>query len=167
MSPKNYVDVVDKNDTVIDKITEEEATTVHDKITRSVAVLLYNSKGEMYLQKRARTKVRYPLYWECSVSGFVDAGEPYEDAAVRELEEELGIRKKPQQLEFLFKKLIQTDKIEHAKVYALETDEPITLNKEEISEGKFFSIPDIQTMIKEKKELLTPYFLQIFKKLHL
>jgi isopentenyl-diphosphate delta-isomerase type 1 len=160
---KKYVDVVDKNDKVIGKITEEEATYVHDKITRSVSIFVYNSKGELFLQKRSRTKVRFPLHWDISVGGFVDAGESHDKAAVRELEEELGIKKKPKQLEFLFKKLIQTDRMEIAKVYALETDEPISINRDEIAEGKYFSISEINKMIHDKKELITPHFLLLFK----
>lgn len=162
---KKFVDVVDKNDKVIGKITEEEATHSHDTITRTVTIFVYNSKGELFLQKRSRTKIRFPLHWDISVSGFVDAGESHDKAAIRELEEELGIKKNAKQLEFLFKKLIQTDRIEIAKVYALETDEPISINRDEIAEGKFFSITEIKKMIHDKKELITSHFLLLFKEI--
>ncbi len=58
---------------------------------RAVHVLVFNSRGEIFLQKRSMKKDRQPGVWDSSCSGHVDAGENYEATAVRELREELGL----------------------------------------------------------------------------
>src|SRR5437879_10750119 len=58
---------------------------------RAVHILIFNAAGEVYLQKRSRWKDRHPLLWDSSAAGHVCAGEGYDEAAQRELQEELGI----------------------------------------------------------------------------
>ncbi len=83
-------DVVDAQDQVIGQATRRE---VHEKTLwhRAVHVLVFNAKGEVLLQKRSLTKDTCPGLWDSSVSGHLDAGENYADAARRELLEEMGI----------------------------------------------------------------------------
>ena len=54
-------------------------------------VLVFNSRGEIFLQKRSMTKDREPGKWDSSSSGHVDSGEDYDACAVRELREEIGL----------------------------------------------------------------------------
>jgi len=58
---------------------------------RTVLVLVYDARGRVFLQKRARTKTLYPGRWDLSAAGPVLAGESCEDAALRGLRQELGI----------------------------------------------------------------------------
>ena len=85
-------DVVDSLDRVIGTATRRE---IHQKglLHRSVHILVFNSKGELYLQKRSLNKDENPGYWDTSAAGHVNAGEDYMTSAHRELEEELGIRR--------------------------------------------------------------------------
>lgn len=165
MLKSKFVDIVDENDNVIGQVTEEEATLLTDKITRVIAIFLFNSRGELLLQKRSKNKVRYPLYWDCSVSGFVNFGEDYEIAAVRELKEELGIIKEPAELEFVLKKLIKTDRIEFTKLYKLKYDGLIKINKSEIDSVEFFLIRDIKKMI-NSNEKFSPFFVTLFSSIY-
>jgi isopentenyl-diphosphate delta-isomerase len=57
-----------------------------------VYVAVVNSAGEIYIQHRAATKRLWPYRKTISASGHVDPGETFEQAAVREVEEELGIK---------------------------------------------------------------------------
>jgi 16S rRNA (adenine1518-N6/adenine1519-N6)-dimethyltransferase len=84
-------DVVDEADTVIGQATRAE---VHqrDLLHRAVHIFAYNKRGELLLQKRSALKDRHPGKWDSSVSGHLDAGESYEAAARREMDEEMGIR---------------------------------------------------------------------------
>lgn len=59
---------------------------------RVVLVLLHDQNGRLYLQRRGQQKSSYPGLWDVSASGHVRAGEAREDAARRELYEELGVR---------------------------------------------------------------------------
>jgi len=82
--------VVDKNDRLLREASRAE---VHgDNLRhRAVHILIFNDAGEVYLQKRSRWKDRHPLRWDSSAAGHVSAGEGYDEAAQRELQEELGI----------------------------------------------------------------------------
>jgi 16S rRNA (adenine1518-N6/adenine1519-N6)-dimethyltransferase len=82
--------VVDKNDRLLGEASRAE---VHgDNLRhRAVHILIFNDAGEVYLQKRSRWKDRHPLLWDSSAAGHLCAGEGYDDAAQRELQEELGI----------------------------------------------------------------------------
>lgn len=84
-------DVVDEADQVTGQATRRE---VHERnlMHRAVHVFVINHHGELLLQKRSRFKDAHPGVWDSSVAGHLDAGESYELAAIRELEEEMGIR---------------------------------------------------------------------------
>lgn len=84
-------DVVDGDDRVTGQATRAE---VHRQglLHRAVHVFVVNRHGELLLQKRSRFKDAHPGVWDSSVAGHLDAGEDYEPAALRELEEEMGVR---------------------------------------------------------------------------
>ena len=83
-------DVVDEQDQVLRQATRKE---VHDHglIHRAVHVLVFNKNHDCLLQQRSLLKDRHPGVWDSSAAGHLDAGEDYDTAARRELEEELGI----------------------------------------------------------------------------
>jgi len=83
-------DVVDGENRVVAQVTRAE---VHAEglLHRAVHVLVFNRKGEVFLQRRSRLKDVHPGLWDTSAAGHLDAGEDYPEAAVRELKEELGI----------------------------------------------------------------------------
>ncbi len=83
-------DVVDEDDHVVGQATRKE---VHkQKLLHRVSnVFVFNSKGEMLVQKRSLSKDEYPGRFTSSVSGHLDAGETYEQAALREMYEEVGL----------------------------------------------------------------------------
>lgn len=84
------LDIVDRDNRVTGTATRKEA---HEQnlCHRAVHILVLNKHGHILLQKRSPWKDRHPGLWDSSASGHVDAGEREEDAAVRELAEELGI----------------------------------------------------------------------------
>jgi len=86
-----YFYVVDEKDRVIGKATREECHSSNRLIHRSVYVFLLDSEGRLFLQKRSSKKDLYSGYYTGSATGHVDYGETYEEAARRELKEELGI----------------------------------------------------------------------------
>ena len=64
-------------------------------------VWIYNTKGEVLLQKRSKIKDSHPGLWDISVAGHVDSGEEPLDAAKREVEEEIGITVKSEDLKLV------------------------------------------------------------------
>ncbi|EDK72288.1 NUDIX hydrolase [candidate division TM7 genomosp. GTL1] len=58
---------------------------------RIVKIVIEDETGRILLQRRSPNKIPFPDNWDVSVAGHVDEGEDYEQAALRELSEELGI----------------------------------------------------------------------------
>lgn len=58
----------------------------------TVHVWLYNTKGQILIQQRGSQKDVHPLLWDVSVAGHVSAGEKIPVAALREVEEEVGLQ---------------------------------------------------------------------------
>ncbi|MEY2408080.1 MAG: hypothetical protein QOF48_750, partial [Verrucomicrobiota bacterium] len=83
-------DVVNERDEVVGRAPRRE---VHQNGLRhrAVHVLVFNSRGEVFLQKRSMTKDTFPGAWDSSASGHLDCGEDYDACAIRELREELGV----------------------------------------------------------------------------
>ena len=73
---------------------------------RSIHLWLVDRHGDVLLQQRSRHKDTWPLHWDVSCAGHVEAGEdigvPAVSTALRELQEELGVRHAPDELEYLF-----------------------------------------------------------------
>ena len=139
--PSELFDVVDSEDRVIGQATRRE---VHTKglFHRSVHIWVFNSRGELFLQKRAMTKDENPGYWDSSAAGHLNAGEGYRTSAHRELMEELGIS---EELQFFMKFPASRETLwEHVETYLCTTDQKITINPMEISEGWFWPMLDLK-----------------------
>src|ERR1700688_3397594 len=83
-------DVVNEQDRVIGQRPRSEVHRL-GLMHRAVHVLVFNARGEVFLQKRSMTKDREPGKWDSSTSGHLDSGEDYDAGAVRELREEIGL----------------------------------------------------------------------------
>lgn len=157
--------IVNASDKIIEYKDKKQAYK-EKAMLRSVQIFVYNSKGELYIQKRGKNKSRYPNYFCASVAGHVEVGESYRQAAIRELKEELGL-KEIENLEFITKEKTPVGRGNYAMMalFVIKTEESITLQKEEIDSGDFYTIEKIKRLILEKK-LFTPSFLYFFKKQH-
>jgi 16S rRNA (adenine1518-N6/adenine1519-N6)-dimethyltransferase len=152
-------DVVDSEDRVVGQATRGE---VHARglLHRSVHILVFNSQGELFLQKRALTKDENPGYWDSSAAGHVNSGEDYLASAGRELKEELGISG---ELRFFMKfSASQKTLWEHVKTYLCATNQKITINPVEISEGRFWPIHELKESIISHPGQFTSTFHLIF-----
>ena len=148
-------DVVDSENRVIGQATRGE---VHGKglLHRSVHILVFNSKGELFLQKRAMSKDESPGYWDSSAAGHLNAGEEYRASANRELMEELGISG---DLQFFMKFTASKETYwEHVESYLCTSDHKITINPLEISEGRFWLISDLKECVHKNPGQFTSTF---------
>ena len=127
-----------------------------------VHLLIFNSRGDIFLQKRSNTKDAYPGMWDSSVGGHVGAGEDTYAALVRESKEELGIELK--NAEFICKQLNKdATETELSFVYKLIYDGPFCIDNNEVTEGRFFSINEIKENL--GKNIFTPSFEKQFRTL--
>ncbi|MDC7227370.1 MAG: NUDIX domain-containing protein [Spirochaetales bacterium] len=150
-------DLVDKNDNVIGIADRDEVHGNPDMIHRVAHVLVFNSAGELYLQKRSADKMVQPGKWDTSVGGHVDAGETYDSAAVRETAEELGISTAIASFDFLYKYLHRNDfESEWVTTYRIVWDGSLKIQESEIDDGRFWSLEEIES---SDKSIFTPNFL--------
>ena len=89
-SPEEQFQVVDEQDRPVGGAPRSQVHA-NNLLHRAVHVLIFSPLGEVYLQLRSRLKDRHPLTWDSSAAGHVNPGEDYDQTAVRELREELGI----------------------------------------------------------------------------
>ena len=84
-------DIVNERDEVVGQARRSE---VHRTglLHRAVHVLVFNSRGQLFLQKRSMAKDTAKGKWDSSSSGHVDSGEDYDRCAVREVWEEIGLK---------------------------------------------------------------------------
>ncbi|OYT46293.1 NUDIX domain-containing protein [Candidatus Bathyarchaeota archaeon] len=143
-----YFYVVDEDDRVVGKATREECHSSKRLIHRSVYVFLLDSEGRLFLQKRSAKKDLYPGYYTGSATGHVEYGETYEEAARRELKEELGIDGVPLKMICKFKCFSEIER-EISALYVCRYDGQVRLDREEIEEGAFFSIEDVKRAIQK------------------
>jgi isopentenyldiphosphate isomerase len=157
MMANKLVQIVDDNDQPLFGATKERAIAEHLN-RRLVRVMLVDGKGNVLLQKRAPTKHPYPNRWDNSVAGHVDEGESYEQAAHREIEEEVGLSKVPI-VEIGSNYVARGDNGElqaFVKVYkALITGLPTKLSPREVTEVKWFNIKELRKLIKDGPEAFT------------
>jgi isopentenyl-diphosphate delta-isomerase type 1 len=156
-------DVVNDRDEVIDHRPRSE---VHRRglLHRAVHVLVFNSRGQIFLQKRSMTKDTSPGRWDSSASGHVDSGEEYDQTAVRELREEIGLRLQtcPERL-FKIAAGPETDQ-EFVWVYRHEAEGPFELNPDEIERGDWFTPAEVTRWIAEKPQEFARAFRFIWQK---
>ena len=131
-------DVVNERDEVIG---QERRSEVHrlGLQHRAVHVLVFNARGEVFLQKRSMKKDTFPGAWDSSASGHLDAGEEYDACAVRELWEEIGLRAdRPLTRLFKLDACAETGQ-EFVWVYRYESEGPFALHPAEIDDGNWFA----------------------------
>src|ERR1043165_747007 len=88
------VDVVDEHDIVVDTVSRADMRA--DNLRhRAVYLAVISSRGELLVHQRSPHKDVWPSYWDVAAGGVVTAGESYDVAARRELQEELGITAEP------------------------------------------------------------------------
>lgn len=116
---------------------------------------VFNSKGELYLQRRPDWKDIQPGKWDTAVGGHVDYGETPDQALKREVSEELGITDfKP----VFIDRYVFESKRERELVYVNRTtyDGEICPSANELDGGRFWSMQEISEAI--GKDILTPNF---------
>jgi HAD superfamily hydrolase (TIGR01549 family) len=138
---KEYIAVVDENDKVVGKAAVPE---ILEKalLHRSANVMVFNSKGELFVHKRNRNLGLYPGMHDVKFGGMVNYGEDYEAAALRELKEEAGIKNVKLKLLFAMKTRSEKNNC-NRKVFSCVYDGKLRLQEKEVESGKFMAVNDV------------------------
>ncbi len=97
-----YLNIVDEDDNIIGQETRSEIHRL-GLLHREVHVYFITPNKEIIFQHRAKDKDTYPDLLDATVGGHVDLGDDYQSAAIREVEEETGLKIDPKDLIFLSK----------------------------------------------------------------
>lgn len=128
---------------------------------RAVHMLIFNGLGDVFLQKRSRWKDRHPLLWDSSAAGHVNADEGYDEAAERELKEELGIAVPLAKV----LKLPASERTgrEFIWLYRGRHDGDFALDRAEIETGRFFPPAVVTGWISARPNDFAPGFVECWK----
>lgn len=109
---------------------------------RATYILVFNFKGELYVQKRTQTKDVFPGCYDVAAGGVVLAGESYEEGAARELAEELGIH--GTSLTPLFDFFYEDEYMRlWGRAFSCRYDGELLLQEEEIESGEFMKVDEV------------------------
>ena len=147
--------IVNTEGEVVGSATREECHAGTFLLHPVVHLHIFNSAGELYLQKRVMTKKIQPGKWDTAVGGHVDYGERIEDALLRETREELGVRDFTPEflMRYEFRSQVEAELV---YIYKCEYDGDFNLDPSEVDEGRFWSLDEIKKSI--GKGLFTPNF---------
>ncbi|TKW61578.1 MAG: NUDIX domain-containing protein [Blastochloris viridis] len=152
------VEIVDKDDTILGTMTRAEAEA-KGKRFRIVHVMLINDDDTMLVQWRKSTKSVSPRTFTASAAGAVEVGENYEDAAHRELKEELGISRK---IKLKMMGSFQT-KTANGQLFAGVFNGDIKGWEEEADAIDYLNRDEAEYLLKRYTYLLSPSFVQSLK----
>lgn len=154
-----YFDILNPDGTPTGKIKERNAVHHDGDLHGSVHIWLFRD-GKILLQKRRDDKESFPSCYDAACTGHISAGETPIEAAIRETEEEISLKLKPEDLHFLHNQMLtvhQGDFIsnEFNRVYFV--DESVSLDtlkydEKEITELRFFEIEDLKNRLKNKEK---------------
>jgi 16S rRNA (adenine1518-N6/adenine1519-N6)-dimethyltransferase len=158
--PTEKLAVVDENDLVIGALPRAE---VHGNNLRhrAVHIFLFNRAGELLLQKRSPWKDRHPELWDSSAAGHVNAGEEFDQTAVRELKEELGVETKLTRVARLA--ACEATGQEFIWLYRGDEEMPFAPAASEIDALEFFPLRLIAEWIEKRPSDFAPGFIACWR----
>lgn len=146
--------LVDENGNITGAATRGECHSGSKLLHPVVHLHIFNSQGELYLQKRPEWKDIQPGKWDTAVGGHVDLGESIEMALKREVAEELNITEFTP--EFI-KSYVFDSEIEKELVFVYKTVyDGLIQPSSELDGGRFWNIEQIKNNL--GKEVFTPNF---------
>jgi isopentenyldiphosphate isomerase len=137
------VDVVDDAGRTIGTVTRREMRA-RRLPHRSVYVLVFNARGELFVHLRTADKDVYPSHWDVAIGGVLAAGESWDEGARREAVEELGVAVEPETLFPL--QWTDATNVVHGMVYRARHDGPFRLQPEEIVRGEFLPVAGVSAL---------------------
>ena len=148
-------EIVDEQGNIIGQALREECHRNPCLLHRVSHVLVFNSQGSLYLQKRSINKDIQPGKWDTSVGGHLNIGETHEDAGIREMAEELGIQNAAliHLYDYIWRSSCESEMV---RTFMTVYDGEIVYSPDEIETGRFWTHDEIKRNL--NKGIFTPNF---------
>lgn len=143
---EEWFPLVDESGKVVGKASRSACHSNPDLLHPVVHLHVFDSKGNLFLQKRPSNKTIQPDKWDTSVGGHLQLGETVEQGLVRETVEELGlVGFEPR---FLFS-YVWNSEVESELVFTFATryTKAIKINKKELTDGRFWNFEAINKQL--------------------
>ncbi len=145
------LDVIDSNNKLTGEIKSRKEIHENGIWHRHGSCWIMNMQGEILLQKRSMNKKRNPGVWS-KTGGHIESGETVEVGLIREIEEEIGLHVREQELELLDINSSDCGKNKHFTYdYFIITNKILSeyiLQKEEVEDVKYISVECIEEEVK-------------------
>ena len=151
------LDIIDECGNPTGEVMDKEKVHDLNLLHFEIGVFVMNCEKEILLQKRAATKRFNPNKWGLC-AGHVASGEKIEDAALRELEEEIGLKISLDDLKLLENmevKIRENNSHITRYFYVVTNEKDFKIQEEELSEVKWYKLDDIINMIQNEDESIT------------
>jgi isopentenyldiphosphate isomerase len=143
-----WVDIVDPDDHVIDTVARSVMRRDHLR-HRVTFVVVRAHDGRVLIHRRSDDKDLWPGRWDLAVGGVVQAGEEYDDAASRELAEEVGV---------VGARLVRLGRGRYedadvrllAMLYEVRSDGPFAFADGEVVEARFAAVTELRRLVDEQ-----------------
>jgi isopentenyldiphosphate isomerase len=149
------ISIVDENDNIIG--SEEFEKVKKESIYRVSALWITNSRGEILLTRRHRTKSHSPFKWQPAVAGTVEEGENYEQNIIKETGEEIGLKNISPKIGP--KTRMNEEYNYFVQWFTLNVDKDIKnfkIREDEVEEIKWFSKEELLRELESHPENFTP-----------
>lgn len=167
LNTEEYLDLVDEIDNVIGSMSRTEVYKKQLSNFRVINAFLKNSKGQLWIPQRTKTKRLFPLHLDVSVGGHVSSGENYEQSFIRELAEELNINA----LDVNYKEIAYLNPKDHhvsafMKVYEIQAEQAPNFNTNDFIKGNWMLPKDVIDIL-NNNVLGKPDLLKLLKLLYI
>ena len=156
-----FIDILDKSGTPLGKSVLKSEVHKNGYYHNTAHIWFYTKEGKILLAQRAATKPICPLLWDVSVAGHVDAGESIEQAAVREISEEIDLTLSESSLKKIgvfdcfqtYDFGVKDYEFHHTFLAELKVPlELLNYNREEVEALKLVSIAEFKNLLKKSGE---------------
>nr|WP_299068955.1 NUDIX domain-containing protein [uncultured Allomuricauda sp.] len=154
------VDILDETGNFTGQTCLKSEAHLNGLFHPTVHVWFYTTNGKMLFQKRGKDKKTFPLLWDVSVAGHIGAGEPIVEAAIREVEEEIGLKISASDLDKIgiFKSMqkhspiLKDNEFHHTFLCRLSTPlQDLVKQESEVDDLNLFTIEDFKSKLNQNE----------------
>lgn len=152
--------LVDRDDFEVGHLNKQQCHDGDGLLHRAFSLFIFNKQGELLMQKRSPQKRLWPLYWSNSCCSHPRYGEVMEEAIVRRLYQELGMRS---DLVFLYKFIYQApyknvgSEHELCWVYVGVSEDSVQANPNEVADWQFLSPAEVDHELAHNESRYSPW----------